>query len=83
MVGNIILQASLYYTFDYNMMFACLDRYWIKWKFQKMIRKWKKQRSVDNEDSLLLIEWDEAGLVARSVANQAHTKILLVNSMFI
>ncbi|CAB4427511.1 unnamed protein product [Rhizophagus irregularis] len=55
MVGNIILQASLYYTFDYNMI------------------------SVDNEDPLLLIEWDEAGLVARSVANQAHTKILLVN----
>jgi hypothetical protein len=49
---------------------------------KKMIRKWKKQ-SVDNEDPLLLIEWDEAGLVARSVANQAHTKILLVNSMFI
>ncbi|PKC62259.1 hypothetical protein RhiirA1_465398 [Rhizophagus irregularis] len=55
MVGNIILQASLYYTFDYNML------------------------SVDNEDPLLLVEWDEVGLVARSVANQAHTKILLVN----
>jgi hypothetical protein len=50
---------------------------------KKMIRKWKKQRSVDNEDPLLLIEWDEVGLVARSVANPAHTKILLVNSMFI
>ncbi|RIA82183.1 hypothetical protein C1645_835777 [Glomus cerebriforme] len=46
---------------------------------KKMIQKWKKQRSVDNEDPLLLIEWDEVGLVARSVANQAHTKIPLVN----
>ncbi|CAG8635352.1 21355_t:CDS:2 [Rhizophagus irregularis] len=59
MVGNIILQASLYYTFDYNML------------------------SVDNEDPLLLVEWDEVGLVARSVANQAHTKILLVNNILV
>lgn len=53
----------------------------------KIPKKWfangKKQRSVDNEDPLLLVEWDEVGLVARSVANQAHTKILLVNNMFI
>ena len=41
-----------------------------------MIRKWKKQRAIDNEDPLLLIEWDEVGVAARITLMHSTQKYL-------
>ncbi|CAG8557334.1 7526_t:CDS:2 [Funneliformis caledonium] len=42
---------------------------------KKIIKKWVK----NNQDPLLLIEWDELGLMLRTTANPLHTKLSLVN----
>ncbi len=49
---------------------------------QKIVNKWAKNKKK-NDDPLLLIEWDEVGLVLRNAANQLHTKLSLVNGMSI
>jgi hypothetical protein len=49
---------------------------------KQMIKSHKKEEYYDHEpfkDPLLLIEWEEMGLMARRLKNPQHTKASLVN----